>query len=138
MGITAIKHIINNSSQTVLIHNHENTANSVTIYPNNCATIDIWIPWCASQGDWQNNHYLSLELPDTASTLCWIWQQDNFVRFCTDGQFHNQGTSVPGTAQIDADRLLTINPDHSIIFTPDLILPGDYRAFAGKVLSTYW
>jgi len=135
MGITAIKHITNNSSQAVFIHNHENPSNSVTINPNSTATIDIWIPWCTSQSDWQWNHYLSVEQPNASSTLCWIWQQDNFVRYSTDGQFHDQGTHVPGVAQIDADRLLTINPDNSIIFMPDLILPGDYRAFAGALLQ---
>src|SRR6266849_3709901 len=124
MGITAIKHITNNSSQPVYIHNHENPSNSVTINPNNTATIDIWIPWCTSQSDWQWNHYLSVEQPNAPRTLCWIWQQDNFVRYSTDGQFHDQGTYVPGVAQIDADRLLTINPDNSITFMPDLILPG--------------
>ena len=136
MGITAIKHITNNSSQPVYVHNHENPPNSVTINPNNTATIDIWIPWCTSQSDWQWNHYLSLEQPGASRTLCWIWQQDNFVRYSTDGQFHGQGAHVPGVAQIDADRFLTINPDNSITFMPDLILPGDYRALAGTLLQT--
>lgn len=135
MGVTAIKHITNNSPQTVFIHNHENPSNSVTINPNSTATIDIWIPWCTSQSDWQWNHYLSVELPNTSRTLYWIWQQDNFVRYSTDGQFHDQGTHVPGVAQIDADRLLTINSDSSIVFTPDLIQPGDYRSFAGPLVQ---
>src|SRR5579884_3756994 len=135
MGITAIKHITNTAAQPVYLRNHENPPNSATVVPNSTGNTNIWIPWCSSQSDWQNNHYLSIEQPDGGRTLCWIWQQDDYVRFCTDGQFHNQGQPIPGVAYINADRSLTINTDSSIILMPDLILPGDYRTLAGQILQ---
>ena len=120
MGVTAFRQVNNNSTHTITVINHENTSNTVVVKPNTSVGIEMWIPWCVSNGDFKWGHHI-----DVATTayntgipinhgLYSIWQKDNQVCYSTDLQFHDPGTSIPGVTAINGDRLLTINADLTI------------------------
>ena len=132
MGVTSIRKVINNSTDTVRIDDHENSNASVVVGPRQTIDQDvcnIWIPWCTSEGEFNGGHFLVLTgtSPDTAVRPWWIWQQwqpwwtggdgSDRVRCSRDGRFHNVKFNwVPGDSRVNGDREVVINEDGSIRF----------------------
>ena len=146
MGVTSIRTVINNSTDTVRIDDHENSSASVIVGPRQTIGPDLCnipIPWCTSTTDFANGHFLVITgtSPDTAVLPWWIWQQwepwwtggDNSdrVRFSRDGKFHDvKWNWVPGDSRVNGDREVVINEDGTITFVwPD-------APFADKEAST--
>lgn len=61
--------------------------------------VDMAIPWAPKQADFAGHH---LEIVVGGVTRYWIWQATNadgdFIRFSTDGAWHDQGEHVHGYA----------------------------------------
>jgi len=110
MGVTAIKQIINQTSGTASVFNHENTGTNKENIPAGAAVAcDMWIPWCTSQADFDYNHYLRVV---AGSRTTWIWQnKDNSgdrVRVSPEGRFQNNQTPIDGDATVNGNRILYI------------------------------
>jgi hypothetical protein len=121
MGITAIKKIVNQSTDVVTVDDHENPDVSVSANPRTTTDCNMWIPWCTSPGDFDGNHYIKVSGtdPSTAVTPKWIWQHyvwrdGDFVRYSTDGCYHAPGDRMPGDPSVNGDRTLTIDADGGI------------------------
>lgn len=100
MGITAIKRIENRSLSTVQVLNRERPesrgANTVIASGSSIAA-DMWIPWAPRAEDFLGHH---LEIQQSGRPRYWIWQAANadgdFIRFSTDGLWHDQGEKIHG------------------------------------------
>src|SRR5688572_23591907 len=105
MGITAIKRIENRSRSTVMLFNRAREQEvgvyargaNIPIAPGSSIAADMWIPWAPAAADFPIQH---LEISQGGVTRYWIWQAANadgdFIRFSTDGKWHDQGEKVHG------------------------------------------
>jgi hypothetical protein len=109
MGVTAIKRIINESSSNSVVINLEN-GNRVAVGAGGSMACDIWIPWCASVGDFQHNHFIRVE--GTSLPTHRIWQahhsDGDFVRATTGPNYVIPGTHINGHSKVNGDRVLVI------------------------------
>ena len=119
MGVTAIKRFDNKSVGTVIVRNVERGQN-FEISAGKTAAIDIWIPWCVSQVDFDNNHYMMIEFRQPARTY-WIWQGAegivDRVRYNTEGKWKPGGSFVPGESNVDGNRSVELRKDGTIYFS---------------------
>ncbi len=122
MGITAFKALYNMSDAWVYLTNLEN-ARSYYCPParpgqTTRTSLDEWIPWCTSQQDFDNLHYIEMcmKLPNGTSRCYVIWQGNesdgDFVRYSDDGYYHKKAHPVPGVYQIDGDRIIIVKGDY--------------------------
>lgn len=102
MGTTWIKRLENRSHSTITLINKENSGargNNVPVPPGSSIMVDMAVPWAPAQGDFAGHH---LEIAVGGVTRYWIWQASNadgdFIRFSTDGAWHDQGEHVHGYA----------------------------------------
>jgi hypothetical protein len=128
MGITTIKRIVNSTNEWLYIQNHENPNKSghfIVLPPGTSGTVEMWVPWCASQADFQADHFIEIGNWAPAGNVLnpireyIIWQHDrgtwwgkdgDHVRFSTDGQWHDMnGNWIGGVSAVDGDRNLTIS-----------------------------
>ena len=100
MGITAIKRIENRSRSTIQVLNRENPnsrGSNRVVGSGSSIAADIWIPWAPRAEDFMVHH---LEIQQFGRTRYWMWQAANadgdFIRFSTDGLWHDQGEKVHG------------------------------------------
>jgi hypothetical protein len=103
MGITTIKRIENRSGSIIQVLNRANSSANRLVGSGDSIEADIWIPGAPNPGDFADHH---LEIVQLGRTRYWIWQAANtdgdFIRFSTDGMWHDQGERVhgyPGTAK---------------------------------------
>src|SRR5688572_14396094 len=104
MGVTFIKRLENRSRSPIKLVNKENSntrGNDIVVPPKSSVFIDMAIPWAPAQTDFPGHH---LEIVVGGVTRYWIWQAANadgdFIRFSTDGSWHNQGEHVHGYAGV--------------------------------------
>jgi hypothetical protein len=119
MGVTAIKHFDNESAGTVVVRNVER-AQRWEINSGATMGVDIWIPWCVSQVDFDHNHYLMIEFSEPARTY-WVWQSNEAwqdrVRYHTEAKWKPEASPVPGTAEVNGDRSVEFRSDGTISFS---------------------
>ena len=103
MGTTTIKRFENRSSNPIALFDLENTStrgHGVTVPPGSSITVDMAIPWSATADPFNSNHRLEIRV--NGVTRFWIWQAANndgdYIRFSTDGQWHDMGDHVHGYA----------------------------------------
>ncbi|HET6978327.1 MAG TPA: hypothetical protein VFI24_18495 [Pyrinomonadaceae bacterium] len=101
MATTTIKRFENHSSNPISLLNLEwpiSRGHGVVIPPGGRIAVDMAVPW-ATQGNFGTKH---LEIKVNGATRFWIWQANNndgdFIRFSTDGQWHDLGDHVHGYA----------------------------------------
>src|SRR5215212_11009433 len=92
MTITSIRKINNDATFTIVLWKDEGRTR-VEVPPGATQdNLDIWIPWCSNQNDFDNQKYLSVIafFRDTifpGSTVAWwlflLWQQDKQINFVT-------------------------------------------------------
>jgi hypothetical protein len=128
MGVTAIKHIDNDSEFNIDIKNKERGQHFL-VHAHSTAggnlDVDIWIPWCTSQVDFNNNHYIMVTKLDKVTEqpvgTYWVWQNNensrDRVRFNTEGKWKQYASSVPGDASVDGNRSLEILSDGTMNFS---------------------
>ena len=117
MAVTAIRSIRNSSeSEPYFARNHENQndtggpGKSLEINSGEVVQCNMWVPWCATQEDFDNRHKISIvplafnEIPVTFT----IGQQGDYVRYSKDGLFHDEGEPVPGNNTVGGDRAIQI------------------------------
>lgn len=133
VGVTAIKVLVNNTDKWIYVQNHESPNQHFSfevmppknlLSPYNEYGVNIWVPWCTSQGDFDNGHFLEIGSWDANNEPLTkkyvIWQHDRWggwwggdgdhIRFSRDGRWHNiNGNWVPGANYVNGDRLLRIN-----------------------------
>jgi hypothetical protein len=95
---------------------------SSTGQPSQC--IDMWIPWCFSEDDFNKGARITIGHPNEAP-LYWIWQyadsDGDFVRYSRTG-YAKPGEPIPGDARVtgNSDRGLTVNGDGTLnLWHPD-------------------
>jgi hypothetical protein len=119
MGITAIKQFNNQSADTVIVRNVER-AQFWELSRGLPRAVDIWIPWCVSQVDFNNNHYMMIEFRQPVRTY-WIWQSNegdlDRVRYTPEGRWKPGAASVPGYAYVDGNRSVELRKDGTIFFS---------------------
>jgi hypothetical protein len=131
MAITNIKRIHNAHTKLVFtVENHHNPRDtedpsSEMAKEGGWFIHDIWVPWCASQQDFDNGAFISIT---SAGVSFSIWQQNcpdldgDQVRYSTDGAYHPCGESnrVPNDSVAGGDRDVEIsgstNEDATITF----------------------
>src|SRR5687768_12901442 len=108
MGVTFIKRLENRSRSPIKLVNKENSntrGNDIVVPPKSSVFIDMAIPWAPAQTDFPGHH---LEIVVGGVTRYWIWQAANadgdFIRFSTDGSWHNQGEHVHGYAGVRSEE----------------------------------
>ena len=104
MGVTFIKRLENRSRSTIRLLNKENSTtrgHGIAVPPGSSIAIDMAIPWAPAQTDFAGHH---LEIVVGGVTRYWIWQAANadgdFIRFSTDGAWHDRGERVHGYAGV--------------------------------------
>lgn len=109
MGVTAIKRIINESSSDSVVINFEN-GNRVEVGAGSSMPCDIWIPWCASVGDFQHNHFIKIEGTNLQTHRIWQARHSDgdFVRATMGPNYVSPGTPINGHSKVDGDRVLVI------------------------------
>jgi hypothetical protein len=117
MGVTAIKHFMNESGANVNVINAERGHEwdlAPDPHPQNA---EIWIPWCTSQVDFDWNHYMVIT---THSRTYWIWQSNeggqDRVRYNHEGRWKPRAPGVPGHSGVNGDRMVRVLSDGSIQF----------------------
>lgn len=102
MGTTWIKRLENRSQSTITLLNKENSGargHNIAVPPGSSIMVDMAIPWAPVQSNFPGHH---LEIVVGGVTRYWIWQATNadgdFIRFSTDGAWHDQGEHVHGYA----------------------------------------
>jgi len=119
MGVTAIKHFDNDSAGVVVVRNVER-AQSWEINPGATLGVDIWIPWCVSQVDFDNNHYLMIEFSQPARTY-WVWQSNeawkDLVRCNTEGKWKPEASPVWGISYVNGNRSVELQLNGKIVFS---------------------
>src|SRR5437764_10635003 len=113
MGVTAIKLVQNRSGSTVKVIDEENPGapgSGKSVDPGDTLDVDIWIPWATNEAEFAK-HHLEVQVGGTP-TWC-IWQaarpDGDFVRFSTDGAWHDPGDQVPGESEVTLDRALVVH-----------------------------
>lgn len=117
MGVTAIKSISNrHATELYYVSNLEHPADTggegktLQIQPGETKACNMWIPWCTSQNDFDNNHRIII-VPlafDVIPVTFTIWQDGDYVRYSKDGLFHENGDFVPGNCTVNGDRSVDI------------------------------
>jgi len=119
MGVTAIKHFDNESAGSVFVRNVER-ADNWEIRTGFAGAVDIWIPWCVSQVDFDHNHYLMIEFRQPVRTY-WVWQSnerfEDRVRYNTEGRWKPAASPVPGDAGVDGNRSVELRKDGTLFFS---------------------
>src|SRR5205085_9890387 len=102
MGTTWIKRLENRSSSTITLINKQDSGtrgDNIAVPRKTSIAVDMTIPWAAVQGDFPLHH---LEILVDGVTRYWIWQSTrsdgDFIRFSTDGAWHDPGEHVHGYA----------------------------------------
>ncbi len=105
MGITAIKTIINKTSELVEISKREDSNDSVSVLPNSSIQEEIWLPWVVNEDDF-NKKVLEIKYTDSNKVI-YVWQNGDKVRYSKAG-WESPGKAIPGDSQVDGDRTLII------------------------------
>jgi hypothetical protein len=120
MAVTAIKLFDNDSPGEVVVENKERSQ-TLTVPRKESLARDVWIPHCASQKDFENNHFLAIQVLATGRT-CYVWQQaaggEDLVRF-TDGpppRWQDNAPGVPGHSGVGGNRMLEIHENGGLEF----------------------
>lgn len=107
MGFTWIKRLENRSRSTItLLNKHDagTRGHNIAVPPGSSIAVDMTIPWAAAQTDFPTNH---LEIVAGGVTRFWIWQathaDGDFIRFSTDGAWHDPGEHAHGYADSAAN-----------------------------------
>ena len=123
MGITTIKRLENRSNSPVKLLNIENEhvpSNEVTIAPGTSLAVSIFVPWAAQAQDFPEHH---LELQFDGQTRYWIWQaarvDGDFVRFSSDGQWHDPGARVYGISVVQSTDIPGVDGDRTVMVFND-------------------
>ena len=100
MGVISIKRFENRSRSTITLLNMENPGargQGIPVPPGSHIVADMAIPWAPVQSDFSAHH---LKIRVGATNRYSIWQAANadgdFIRFSTDGQWHDRGERVHG------------------------------------------
>jgi hypothetical protein len=119
MAVTTIKWVVNKSNVWVYYQSHQDTDQWLVMPPNRVLRTDRpWsvstnIPWCASQSDFNNHHYLEIGGWNAAGGSVpgfYIWQHDRWfkdgdrVRYSTSGWVDIDNNWVPGGETVGGDR----------------------------------
>jgi hypothetical protein len=104
MGLTFIKRLENRSRSTITLFNKQDSntrGHGIPVFPGSRIAVDMAIPWAPSLSDFSLHH---LEIVVGGVTRYWIWQAANadgdFIRFSTDGAWHDQGEHAHGYAGV--------------------------------------
>jgi hypothetical protein len=123
-AVTAIRRVTNSTTQWLYVQNHENPNNGrafCLLSPGETSDpheVNMWIPHCANQGDFNNGKYIEIGTwngtsPVPKRYLIWQhnrWGDGDHVRFSYRGIWHDEdGHWIPGQHSVDGDRRLTIN-----------------------------
>jgi hypothetical protein len=119
MGITAIKSFNNKTTGIVNVRNVERSQEWLVDAGKNLG-VDIWIPWCVSQVDFDNNHYMMIIVQQYRNRTYWIWQSNegdgDHVRYNTQGSWKPEAAWVDGFSGVNGDRAVEIRGDGSLYF----------------------
>jgi hypothetical protein len=109
MGVTAIKRIENRGSTNLTLVNRENDRIERDIAPGSARAVDIWIPWASNATEFGEK---CLEVRQGGTTRYWIWQawrgDGDYVRYSTDGAWHDPGARVNGLPDVNGDRTFQV------------------------------
>lgn len=116
MAVTAIKSIRNDVDAVYAVKNNEHPSDTggegkaLEIPPGVVVPCSMWIPWCGSQGDFDDNHFIIMSpvALDVEPVVFIIWQDGDYVRYSKDGLFHPNGNLVQGNNTVGGDRAIQI------------------------------
>jgi hypothetical protein len=128
LGVTYIVAVVNRTAGAVAVSYCE--LSPLTGYVTSdvtCADVPVaagqsisWrkpVPWCTSQGDWENKHYIRVKVENPARVY-YVWQSnENWVdriRFFDQPWWKPQATPVAGASTVDGNRTLEVNADGSL------------------------
>lgn len=107
-GITDTLKLRHRASANLSIFDIENTntpGHGVEVKPGDDLDCDMWIPWATNANEF-TNHHLRIDIDRTPRF--WIWQaaraDGDWVRFSTDGSWHDPGVRVPGISDVSGHR----------------------------------
>ena len=111
-GITNVIKLHNRSSGPLIVYDLENTAakgHGATISAGADLEVEMAVPWARDPNEF-SGHHLRLEIGGAARF--WIWQAErgdgDYVRYSTDGAWHNPGDWVQNTPEVAGDRAIIV------------------------------
>jgi hypothetical protein len=116
MTITSIRRISNGATFTIVMTKDEGRTR-VEIPAGITQNVDIWIPWCSNQSDFDARKYLQVValFRDTiypGSVVAWwlfyLWQQDKQISVATAPAGFSSGVCVPSNCATGGDRRMDI------------------------------
>lgn len=117
MTITSIRQI-NNNADFILLVMKDRGGTRIEIPANTSRGTDIWIPWCNTEGDFNDDKRLDVIafFRDTifdGSRVAWwlfyLWQRGDQIFFSKAPEEFSQGRCVPTLCSTGGDRLLIID-----------------------------
>jgi hypothetical protein len=117
MTITSIRRITNEAAFTVVLSKDDGRTRVELSTGTTQDNLDIWIPWCSNQSDFDGRKYLSVIalFRDTlfpGSTVAWwlfyLWQQDKQINVATAPAGFSSGVCVPSNCATGGDRRMLI------------------------------
>jgi hypothetical protein len=122
-GVTTLVSLQNHSghrNQVVTVFNAENSGtlgHGVPVSPSARTALNMWVPWATSQEEFEHHHLRVEVAADSAANetgmTYWIWQAErsdgDWVRYSTDGLWHDPGRIAVGLAEVGGERTLRVH-----------------------------
>lgn len=113
-GVTAIREFSNSTPSAFQLY-RVRTRELVKVAANKTVSCNVWIPWADTPKQFDAGEHIVVGTPGIyvgnyyilPKPYFGIWQQGDYVRFSTDGDYHFNGDRVPGDARVDGDRALS-------------------------------
>jgi hypothetical protein len=113
MATTAIKAIVNASTFSVAVKDHEDPAKAghyVQVSGGADKGCDMWVPWCTNPTDFLGAHYITLEAGGWPVRKYWMWQTGSAVVSHPYEDFSPYAARVLGAWWVGGERALLITP----------------------------
>lgn len=116
-GVTNIKEIINNTPMWIEIRKFDTKPLAAGAEYESTGKItadggtwtgDMWIPWVDNSNDFTEK-YMEFRVEET--TIFWIWQRGEFVRYNSRARFASNAPRVSGNSRSGGERRMIINMD---------------------------
>jgi hypothetical protein len=120
-GITAIREFTNLTPAVFELY-RVRTRELVKVAANGRVNCNVWIPWADTVKQFNAGEHIILRTAAIwlggyyvfPKPYFWIWQQGDYVRFSTDGEYHINGDRVDGDSRVDGDRALEVSASGAV------------------------
>ncbi|HUS16431.1 MAG TPA: hypothetical protein VM536_15645 [Chloroflexia bacterium] len=136
MAITTITRVENRASAPVTLLDIENPSapgHGLSIPPGGVQAVQLPVPWAGDAGAFPTHR---LEVQVGGQTRFWIWQaargDGDFVRFSTDGAWHDPGFRAHGIPLVEGTRTLIAQDGCFLLVS----FPDDLLAALGQAAGS--